>query len=86
MLVSNMLRLDARHPYKEGTGHDPLRLGNTTLALFGASSPKYSELGCYMLVEFWCKPETATLGPLSTAFAFITPSEVDLAFEREWKM
>ena len=84
MLVSNFLRLDGRHPYKEGTGHDPLRAGNVPLARFGPSSPKYSELGCYMLVEFWCK--SSTLGPLSRAFAFSTPTEVDIAFEKEWKM
>ena len=79
MLVSNLLRLDGRHPYKLGAGHALLRPGNKPLALFGVSSPRYSELGCYMLVEFWRK--TATLGPLSTAFAFNTPTEVDLAFE-----
>ena len=84
MLVSNLLRLDGRLPYRDGAGHAPLRPGNKPLALFGVSSPKYSQLGCYMLAEFWCK--TATLGPLSTAFAFTTPSEVDLAFEQEWKM
>lgn len=84
MLVSNMLRLDATHPYKAGTGHDPLRPGNVPLALFGASSPKYSQLGCYMLVEFWCK--RSTLGPLSSVIAFNTPTEVDLAFEQDWKM
>ena len=84
MLVSNLLRLDATHPYKEGTGHDPLRPGNKPLALFGPNSPKYSRLGCYMFVEFWCK--RSTLGPLSSLFAFSTPTEVDIAFEREWKM
>ena len=84
MLVSNMFRLDATHPYKEGTGHAPLKPGNKPLALFGANSPKYSRLGCYMLVEFWCK--RSTLGPLSALFAFSTPTEVDIAFEREWKM
>jgi hypothetical protein len=84
MLASNLLRLDARHPYRDGAGHDPLRTGNKPLALFGATSPKYSELGCFIITEFWCKP--ATLGPLSKAFAFSTPSEVDLAFERDWKM
>ena len=84
MLVSNLLRLDGTHPYKDGTGHDPLRPGNKPLALFGPSSPKYSQLGCNMLVEFWCK--SSTLGPLSRAFAFSTPTEVDIAFEKEWKM
>ena len=84
MLVSNLFRLDATHPYKEGTGHAPLRPGNKPLALFGVNSPKYSRLGCYMLVEFWCK--RSTLGPLSSLFAFSTPTEVDIAFEREWKM
>ena len=84
MLVSNLFRLDATHPYKEGTGHAPLKPGNKPLALFGANSPKYSRLGCYMLVEFWCK--RSTLGPLSALFAFSTPTEVDIAFEREWKM
>ena len=84
MLVSNLLRLDGTHPYKDGTGHDPLRPGNTPLALFGQSSPKYSQLGCNMLVEFWCK--ASTLCPLSRVFAFTTPTEVDLALEKDWKM
>ena len=84
MLVSNMLRLDATHPYNEGTGHAPLRPGNKPLALFGPNSPKYSRLGCYMLVEFWCK--RSTLGPLSSIIAFNPPTEVDIAFERDWKM
>ena len=84
MLASNLLRLDARHQYRDGAGHDLLRTGNKPLALFGATSLKYSELGCFVITEFWCK--TATLGPLSKAFAFSTPSEVDLAFERDWEM
>ncbi len=84
MLASNLLRLDARHPYRDGAGHNPLRPGNKPLAFFGATSPKYPELGSFILTEFWCKP--ATLGPLSKAFAFSTPSEVDLAFKRDWKM
>ena len=84
MLVSNLLRLDGTHPYKDGTGHDPLRPGNTPLARFGPSSPKYSQLGCNMLVEFWSK--SSTFGPLSRAFAFTTPTEVDIAFEKDWKM
>ena len=41
ILASNLLRLDARHPYRDGAGHDPLRPGNKPLALFGATSPKY---------------------------------------------
>ena len=40
MLVSNILRLDAPHPYKEGTGHAPLRPCNMPLALLGVNSPK----------------------------------------------
>jgi hypothetical protein len=84
MLDSNLLLLDARHPYRDGAGHNPLRTGNKPLALFGATSPKYSELGCFIITEFWCKP--VNLGPLSKAFAFSTPSEMDLAFERDWKM
>ena len=84
MLVSNLLRLDGTHPYKDGTGHDPLRPGNTPLAFFGPSSPKYSQLGCNMLVEFWSK--SSTFGPLSRAFAFTTPTEVDIVFEKDWKM
>ncbi len=84
MLASNLLLLDARHPYRDGAGHDPLRTGIKPLALFGATSPKYSELECCIITKFWCKP--ATLGPLSKAFAFSTPSEVALAFERDWKM
>ncbi len=74
MLASNLLLLDARHLYRDGAGHDPLRPGNKPLALFGATSPKYSELGCFIITEFWCK--SATLGPHSKAFAFSTPSEV----------
>jgi len=84
MLVANLLRLDGRHPYKDGAGHDPLRAGNKPLALFGATSPKYSELGCFVITEFWCK--AATLGPLTKANAFSTPTEVDLVFEKDWKM
>ena len=84
MLASNLLRLDARHPYRDGAGHYPQLTGNKPLALFGATSPKYSELGCFIITEFWCKP--ATLGPISKAFAFSTPSEVDLASKRDWKM
>ena len=61
-----------------------VRPGNKPLALFGPSSPKYSQLGCYMLVDFWCK--SSTLSPLSRAFAFTTPTEVDIAFEKDWKM
>ena len=84
MLISNLLRLDGTHPYKDGTGHDPLLPGNKALALFGQSSPKYSKLGCYMLVEFWCK--SLTLSPLSRAFAFSTPTKVDITFKKDWKM
>ncbi len=84
MLVSNLLRLDGKHPYKDGAGHDPLQPGIKLLALFGASSPKYSQLRCYVLAEFWCK--AATFGPLSKTIAFTIPSEVDLAFEIDWMM
>jgi hypothetical protein len=82
--VRLVIRLDGRHPYKDGAGHDPLRAGNKPLALFGATSPKYSELGCFVITEFWCK--AATLGPLTKAIAFSTPTEVDLVFEKDWKM
>jgi hypothetical protein len=37
-----------------------------------------------MLVEFWSK--SLTFGPLSRAFAFTTPTEVDIVFEKDWKM
>jgi hypothetical protein len=47
---------------------------------------QYSELGCFIITEFWCKPAIIQVGQLSKAFAFNTPSEVDLAFERDWKM
>jgi hypothetical protein len=32
--LQNLLRLDARHPYRDGAGHDPLLPGNKPLALF----------------------------------------------------
>ena len=84
-LVGNLFRLDARHPYKEGQGHDLFRTGNKPLAYFTPSSPPYSELACYLLCDFWFK--RSTLGPISKEISCAsTVVAVDIVFDKKWKM
>ena len=80
MFYGSLFRVDARHPYKEGTGHDMLRAGSKPLAKFAATAPKYSDVAAYMLVEFWFK--RSTLGPISHEISCSTPLEVDIVFEK----
>ncbi len=84
MFFGNLLRVDATHPYKDGAGHDLFRKGNKALAFFGSSSPKYSAVGAYMITEFWSK--RSNLGPLSGELRCSTPTEVDIVFEKTFKL
>ena len=58
--------------------------GNKPLADFNAASPPYSAVGCHLLVDFWFK--RSTLGLLSKEIACSTVLEVDIMFEKTWKM
>ena len=83
-LVGNLMRLDARHPYRDGQGHDLMRTGNRPLAFFSPTSPPYSAVGCHLLVDFWFKQ--SHLGPLSKEIACTTVLEVEIVLEKTWKM
>ena len=84
MFVGSLFRVDARHPYKEGTGHDLLRPGTKPLARFAGTAPRYSTVAAYMLVEFWFK--RSSLCPLSHEIACSTATEADIVFEKTFKM
>ncbi len=85
MLVGNAFRLDATHPYKPGPGHDFLLPGNgQELAKHAAASPKYSQLVCLLLVNFWFKG--SSFGPISKAIAAKSATRVDITMGETWNM
>lgn len=85
MFIGNLFRVDATFQYREGQGHDIFRTGNqAALAMWAASSPKYSSVACFMLTEFWFK--RSALGPVSAEISCTTPTQVDIAFEKTFNM
>ena len=66
------------------SGHDMFRTGNQALAMWAASSPKYTTVVCFMLTEFWFK--RSALGPVSAEISCTNPTEVDIAFEKTFNM
>jgi hypothetical protein len=76
MLVGSAFWLDITHQYKAGQGHYVLQLGNCqAMAKFAAANPKYSQLGCHLLVDFWFKG--STFSQISKAIAAQTATQVD---------
>ena len=84
MFIGNLFRVDSTFQYREGQGHDIFRMGNQALAMWAASSPKYTSVACFMLTEFWFK--RAALGPVSAEIRCTNPTEVDIAFEKTFNM
>ena len=84
MFIGNLFRVDATFQYREGQGHDIFRTGNQALAMWAASSPKYTSVACFMLTEFWFK--RSALGPVSAEISCTNPTEVDIAFEKTFNM
>jgi hypothetical protein len=84
MFMGNLFRVDATFPHREGQGHDIFRQGKQALAMWTPGAPKYTTVACFMLTQFWFK--RSALGPVSGEISCKTPTEVDIAFEKTFKM
>ncbi len=85
LMCGNLFPLNATVKYKEGFEHNLLQKNlKAPLAYFNSTSPKYSAIGMFILIESWAKG--SNLGIISKVLHADSADHVQTVMDKTWKM